>query len=660
MCRFDVREPILLCRCLVLAHYAVENRGTMKLSSLAVENLGSLQKVVLDALSNLCIFVGKNGSGKSYIFNALQLFFSEFNVVGGASNVSADDYIWYRRETSRNITINAVFELTGPEFKEFGRLAGLDQDDISADVKANRFSLEAMRELQFLTGWKTSLLKLGSHPLVENDQPAQNSTSSHEPPDLSGWHLYLFDPGASADKITGSRLLTDSSTKIAYFSDPDFDALVASHGLAISRENPLQNYEEWASNNGYKLVTRPPNQSEAKELFDAISSAKANKQIRIIKPEFAERIRTSFRMVPAARDSRESQHLRPPLLDQAQANALRDISQSRKVTDEAQWLNLGSDTERVLAKRLESNPDQLLMQDKGMRLPLPQLGAGEQALLALESYLLGPASIYAIEDPENHLHPDLARRVFQLLRQKAAQLQVFVSTHSPFFVDKQDVLSNWMVRIENQQTVADRCKDDLGLRNILIELGVLPSDILYRDLVVFVEGGTEKEAVLPIWADTLGVELANDRVGIVSIGGDTRLKDNLRIWLEVAKNAPTDFLVILDSHSGHLPQQLNAEMGIDLERFIVLSEYAIEDYYPPRYIVEALRALYGIEVDADKFHKKQGVSRADTVRSILEKEGKIEKRWKVTLGAFVASRMQPNDIDSNIKNAIEKISSALK
>ncbi len=633
----------------------------MKLSRLAIENLGSLRQIDLDDLPNLCIFVGKNGSGKSYIFNGLQLFFSEFNVIGGFSAVSEDDYIWHRRETSRSIVILAILELSVLEFRDFARLAGLDEDEISADIKVRHFSLQAARELQFQKGWRTRLFKLGSHYLVLNDQPAQKSIPSHDLPNLSGWHLYLFDPGASADMITGSGLLTNSSTKIAYYSNPDFDALVASHGLPISEEFRGQNYEQWASNNGYTLVARPPDQSEAKELFDAISLDKANEKIRIVMPEFAERIRTSFRMVPAARDSRESQYLRPLLLDQAQAIALRDISLSRKVTDEALWGDLGSDTERFLGKRLESNPEQILMQDKGMRLPLPQLGTGEQSLLALEWYFLGPASVYAIEDPENHLHPELARKVFQLLSQEAAQLQIFVCTHSPFFVNKQGVRSNWMVRIENQQTVADRCKDEVGLRNILIELGVLPSDIFYRDLVVFVEGGTEKEAVLPIWAEKLEVELkGNDRVGIVSIGGESRLKDNLRIWLEVAKNAPADYLVILDSHSFHLPQELNDEMEIPLDRFIVLSEPSIEDYYPPRYISEALKAHYDIEIDAEKFYKKGSQSRADTIKSILEKEGKIQKGWKIALGQNVASRMQVNEIHDDVKNAIKKISSALK
>ncbi len=632
----------------------------MKLSSLTIENLGSLRQIILDDLPNLCIFVGKNGSGKSYIFNALQLFFSELNIVGGVSAVAEDDYIWHRRETSRSIVILAVLELSDLEFRDFARLAGLDEDEISADVKVRHFSLRAARELQFQKGWRTRLLKLGSHYLVLNDQPAQKSIPSHDLPNLSDWHLYLFDPGASADMITGSRLLTNSSTKIAYYSNPDFDAFVASRGLPVSEEFRGQNYEQWASNNGYTLVTRPPDQPEAKELFDAISLDKANEKIRIVMPEFAERIRTSFRMVPAARDSRESQHLRPPLLDQAQANTLRDLSLSRKVIDEVLWRNIGSDTEHFLDKRLEPNPDQVLIQDKGMRLPLPQLGTGEQSLLAIEWYSLGPASVYAIEDPENHLHPDLARKVFQLLRQKAAQLQIFVSTHSPFFVNKQDVRSNWMVRIEDQQTVIDRCKDEVGLRNILIELGVLPSDIFYRDLVVFVEGGTEKEAVLPIWAEKLEVELkGNDRVGIVSIGGESRLKDNLRIWLEVAKNAPVNYLVILDGHSGYLPQQLHSEMGIPIDQFIVLSEHAIEDYYTPRYIAEALKALYDIEIDAEKFYKRGSQSRADTIKSILEEKGKIQNGWKIALGQYVASRMQVSDIPADIKNAIKKISSAL-
>ena len=630
----------------------------MKIRNLRIQNLGSIKDISLDNLTDFSIIVGKNGSGKTYLFTGLSLFFKEFQIVGGDSLIKDDDYIWFRRKRSENITIEVSLELTEQEFREVSEYCGFSEDEIQSEIKNTPYALHVIRELQFGRGWKTSHMQLCSNVLVEQDTISSNLPPAPTPetPDLSPWRIYLFDPDASKTKLIGARLLVNEDEKIAYHSKPELDSLVSSHGLSISDDYKGQNHKDWATQQGFQLIEKPPTNTEAQALFELVSLSKQKLKARAVAPDLTDFICRSFQMIPVARDSRETTGFRTPLLDEQYSTDKKNLSLSTDLADETKWGTFGNDVELDLTKRFEPNPQQVLVIDKNLRLPLAQLGGGEQSLIALKWSLLSGSKIYAIEEPENHLHPDLARKLFRYFKLRSSDTQILISTHSHFLIDKDNPSSNWRLYIDGQQTMVDHCQENNDLRSVLIDLGVLPSDIYFRDLVVFVEGGTEKEAVFPIWARKLGLNLSDNLgIGLISIGGESKLKANLRIWLEVIQHAPADYLVVLDHHSAALASDINREMGIPMDRFVILAEHAIEDYYQPRHIVEALKALYDIDVDSKELHKKDGESRAQTIKSILEKEGKIENGWKVLIGTTVASKMKTSEIPDEFKSLINRI-----
>jgi len=191
----------------------------------------------------------------------------------------------------------------------------------------------------------------------------------------------------------------------------------------------------------------------------------------------------------------------------------------------------------------------------------------------------------------------------------------------------------------------------------LTELGVVPSDIYLKDFLVFVEGGTEKEAVLPILGSKLGINM-EDNIGVIAIGGDSKLEQHLKIWLEIVRYAPADYLVILDRHSRELASRLARELNIEDNRFYIWRKGSIEDYYPLSAATEALRELFGVEVAQKDISKKEPLDKE--LKRILERQNKIRKGWKVEIGTFVAEKMEAKNIPGEIKDLFKNIKSRVE
>lgn len=229
--------------------------------------------------------------------------------------------------------------------------------------------------------------------------------------------------------------------------------------------------------------------------------------------------------------------------------------------------------------------------------------------------------------------------------------QVFVSTHSPMFLDKSQDRCVWLLRLDDLETSIQRVESPEDVRLMLAELGVVPSDVFLKDLVVFVEGSTEELAVFPIWAKTLGFPLTDSpQVGLLSIGGDGQAEKYLRVWLKLMQHAPADFLVVLDKHAGPIAKRLEKDLGIASGKIRILSKHGIEDFYPPKLVVEALRTLFQEDVEPKELPK-------ENVGSFLNERLAVKRiqGWKVQLGTYIASRMDKKEIPTEIHSLIGDI-----
>lgn len=100
--------------------------------------------------------------------------------------------------------------------------------------------------------------------------------------------------------------------------------------------------------------------------------------------------------------------------------------------------------------------------------------------------------IFAIEEPESHLHPESITAIKKVLFSIAENSQVIISTHSPILVDRLNINNNIIVNTGK----AEKSKTIKQIRNAL---GIRFSDNLSNaQLSLLLEGDTDKKMLLKI------------------------------------------------------------------------------------------------------------------------------------------------------------------
>lgn len=155
--------------------------------------------------------------------------------------------------------------------------------------------------------------------------------------------------------------------------------------------------------------------------------------------------------------------------------------------------------------------------------------------------------IFAFEEPELFLHPQMCSATYEALKQISRTDQSLVCTHSPHFIDMEDYHSIVMVRKPNLEigTQVQRVLEELfeGERkrrfNMVRFFNPDRNELFFARKVVLVEGATEK-STLPLIARHIGC--FDHRVSIIDCGS----KFNLTLYMEVLNAFRIPYLVIHD------------------------------------------------------------------------------------------------------------------
>lgn len=128
--------------------------------------------------------------------------------------------------------------------------------------------------------------------------------------------------------------------------------------------------------------------------------------------------------------------------------------------------------------------------------PIYSLGDGIQSLIIL-TYAIFTAkkpTIFLIEEPEQHLHAGLQRKLIETILNKKDEHLYFITTHSNHFLDiaqESDEISIQRVHLSEADGLPiSEPQDNFG--DVLNELGVRASSVLLANCSIWVEGITDK------------------------------------------------------------------------------------------------------------------------------------------------------------------------
>src|SRR5271155_513861 len=382
-------------------------------------------------------------------------------------------------------------------------------------------------------------------------------------------------------------------------------------------------------------------------LSDALSVAIISPtQINELCTKIEERMRGRFKLISVEEGAKHpTMPHRVTLVDSRLQSDLWSWDQSTTDLEQEKYATVESAFTNVTNLKLDVATGQVYIK-KPKRIPIPFEGGGVQALLSIIVSLAAGQKenqIFAIEEPESHSHFEYQKQFFQEIQKFAKNNQIFMSTHSPVFVDRADPQFTWIVRLTDEGTTARRVAE---MKDPLAEIGATPSDILFSaNRIVFVERESDVVAVRAL-AKLMNKDLTD--VLIVPVNGKEGDKSHLNAWIGMTRGVMPTYLIV-GSNGGSETERLARDDKVLQSMSHVWKLGAIEEYYPPTILREALYNIerrYRIDIDVKKIMKQieKGEIKPSQI-NIGEKANVLGRAWRVVLAEQVAELLPKGRAD---------------
>lgn len=288
-------------------------------------------------------------------------------------------------------------------------------------------------------------------------------------------------------------------------------------------------------------------------------------------------------------------------------------------------------------------------------------GFGFQVWLQILTHLTGAAAdnVLVVDEPEIYLHPDLQRRLFQLL--KASGKQIILATHSAEIVNEAD--HDDVVLINRTKRTAARVSDADSLQEALNSIGSAQNIHLARltkgRRILFLEGDDYR--LLRRFASQFGFDgIANDvAITVVPIGGfsqNKRIQDTAWAFEKILKaNISIAAVLDRDFRCAEEISELLKDGRASVPHFHILSSKEIENF-----LLVPSAVLKALEQKLKERNSKLAVT-FDDVNETLD--GIIASQKADLLGQYISNRVRffstrsAKDPSTVVKEALEKFES---
>lgn len=286
-------------------------------------------------------------------------------------------------------------------------------------------------------------------------------------------------------------------------------------------------------------------------------------------------------------------------------------------------------------------------------IPINLVGGGHQMYLhLLHEAEDAAADIIAIEEPENHFHPKLIKQLMKDLERLTEQgKQFLITTHSPFVIDSSSLSNIWFAWQEEGESKIERITDKKEYVEHLFQIGVMPSDFLLSNAIVFVDGKTDRDFLTEA-ARKLDKDFEKAWVKIIPVGGDSKRGPHYELWAEIAEHVPLPKFALLDKDAEWVRKEL-IQKGMKDENMHTLQKGAIEDYYPRNLICQFVQDMSGKEIKENDIPVGQTVK---ILRGLFPNHKRRDRGWwKRPLAEKVSQEIHADQIDEEISSFIQQI-----
>jgi putative ATP-dependent endonuclease of the OLD family len=593
----------------------------MKLEFISISGFRGIESIILKECGEFNVIIGKNNAGKSTILMAIDAFFESVKTGGGLVSINPPykhkvDYHYKR--TNKSIEFAFSFHLTLPERDE------LIQDTIS----------EAPRLKHVVEGIHSDLMLTVTIITTPLPSPVAyvKSIVLHRYSEMNlsngvGGRTVLAVSDACAKELADRAKQTHLGTKEAEYLDdmteytdnrPESGWMKLKNEIA-ERRRILRSPFPFS-----RSAKAPPSTAIQDKLFDIIETSDSQ-------AEFKEKIQVEIASLRKAVEDVKN----APLKNQIESFSGMESSiptYSLKLLERLAKVNVlylkerrepigNKEAEQILQLKIERGGEQTLNRIKqtvsgllGVKIDafgskssrlvaendaeldvddfLVQVnGAGiREALRLILDYEFARPDILLVEEPEIHLHPALETNMMRYLKRIGAECQIFITTHSTNFLDTAEMRNIYLASNSSstQIQLLDVHEAEVSIPQ---ELGIRLSALFMFDRLVFIEGPSD-EQVLREFAATLGINLSQQSVGFVPMGGVRNLahfaaestlafltKRRVRMW----------FIIDRDERDDEEVQRLTKSLE-NKASVKVLRKREIENYLiSPRAIMEFIQ-----------------------------------------------------------------------